>query len=273
MNGNTNLLLHLTGSVVYGYFGYALHTRVCQIETIYDKQFNHLFSELGKLRKDLVAQEAENTRLKRQVRKLNKMFWAYNISDAECMSATADSPVERVVRPELPFPFASLPIVELDSDIGYDSDPDPEIQDISPDPEMTTIEEHKPAEAEGEEELSEPEQVSPNDSVPEPAELSDPSEPLVETFPEPLIEHPSENVPEPLVEPPSESVLEPEPGNGNEETVVTNVVYLTSDQNQVIPPILKGDKIWNPASSRYILQASKVGKVLFANYLTHQVKE
>jgi len=82
MNANTNLLLHLTGSVVYGYFGYALHTRVCEIESVYNKQFNQLFAEVAKLRTQLSLQETKNVRLHKQVRKLNKMFWAYNISDA-----------------------------------------------------------------------------------------------------------------------------------------------------------------------------------------------
>lgn len=229
MNNNTNLLLHLTGSVVYGYFGYALHTRVGQIENIYNKQFNHIFSEIGKLRTQLNVQEAENTRLKRHIRKLNKMFWAYNVGDAEVVadeSATSGALVA-------PDPLA------LEADIGYDSDP--EIQDTS--------------EVAEEVEYSEMRTATP---VTEPAELQTIPEPIQETLTEPIPDPIQENTQEPEeVSSPIELISEQ-----TAETPITNVVSV------VIPPIIKGDKIWNPASSRYILRDSKLGKILHSNYLT-----
>jgi len=259
MNGNTNLLLHLTESVAFGYLGYAMHNRINDIDEQHSAQIKHLFSAIADIKQQFQCVARENLMLRRKVKKLQKMFWTYNMgADAsiDCAPAYFDNAV-----------IVDLPTECVDDipDIGYDSDPDTlmELDNVQAVVEPEPVPEPEQEQAPVESTSTEPE------SIPIPEQMSIESIPVIVP-----VEHLAELVPvsstveqAPIESIPVSSTVESTPV---EQAPVQEQVPVARVSVPAPANVLRHGTIWNPKTEKYTKITSKAGSKLYEEYKKSQ---
>ena len=256
MNSNTNLLLHLTETVAFGYLGYAMHNRINEIERTHSIHLDKLYAAIADMRQQFSMVERENLVLKRKVKKLQKMFWTYNMGGDTSLDYVPAFLDNTVMITDIP---TDVSVDDL-PDIGYDSDPDPdllmELEPDSPATDSTIVTEPDSLTTELESTTTESIIVTEPDS--QTTELESPTTESI------IVTEPDSQTTE-LESPTTEStiVTEPEIARVKETPIITEV---QPPPVQTPVQIIKNGTIWNPNTGKYTKITSKAGSILYETY-------